>query len=47
MRFHVNTSKYFTVRVTEHRQMLPREVVEYASLEIFKSSLNMVLGNWL
>jgi len=44
----MNIRKYlFTVRVTKHWHELPREVVESPSLEIFKSSLAMVLGNWL
>ena len=37
----------FTVRVTKHWHRLPWEVVESPSLEIFKSHLDMVLGNWL
>lgn len=38
---------FFTVRVTEHWYRLPREVVDYPSFEIFKSHVNMVLGNGL
>ena len=37
----------FLLRVTEHWHTLPREVVESPSLEIFKSCLDTVLGNWL
>ncbi|KFV99513.1 hypothetical protein N327_09483, partial [Fulmarus glacialis] len=37
--------RFFTVRVTEHRRRLPREVVDSPSLEILKSRLDMVLGN--
>ncbi|KAK4831465.1 LOW QUALITY PROTEIN: hypothetical protein QYF61_017713 [Mycteria americana] len=38
----------FSVRVTKHKHRLPREeVVESPPLEIFKSCLDMVLGNWL
>jgi len=33
--------------VTEHWQRLPRQVVESPPLEIFKSCLDMVLGNQL
>ena len=38
---------FFTMRVTEHWHRLPREVVESLSLEIFKSHLDTVLGNWV
>ena len=38
---------FFTVRVTKHWHRLPRGVVEYPSLEIFKRHLDMVLGNGL
>ncbi|KAK4806261.1 hypothetical protein QYF61_013405 [Mycteria americana] len=38
---------FFPVRVTQHWHRLPREVVESPSLEIFKSHLDVVLGNWL
>jgi len=35
-KFHLNTRKNFlTLRVTEHGNRLPREVVESPSLEIF------------
>jgi len=37
----------FTVRLTGHWHRLPREVVQSPSLEIFKTSLDMVLGNRL
>jgi len=36
---------FFTVRVTECWDRLPREVVVSPSLKIFKSDLDMVLGN--
>ncbi|KFQ67018.1 hypothetical protein N335_00909, partial [Phaethon lepturus] len=45
-RFLLNIRKhFFTLRVTKHLQRLPREMVESPSLEIFKSHLDMFLGN--
>ncbi|KGL83840.1 hypothetical protein N309_06157, partial [Tinamus guttatus] len=42
--FHRNLRKKFlTVRVTEHWNRLPREVVESPSLEIFQTFLDTVL----
>ncbi|PKU36948.1 hypothetical protein llap_12745 [Limosa lapponica baueri] len=47
-KFHSNTRKnFFTVRVTEHWNRLPREVMESPSLEIFKTRLDAVLSNVL
>ncbi|GAB0181888.1 mitochondrial enolase superfamily member 1 [Grus japonensis] len=46
--FHLNMRKdFFTVRVTEHWHRLPREVVEFPSLEIFKTRLDAILCNLL
>ncbi|PKU36761.1 hypothetical protein llap_12933 [Limosa lapponica baueri] len=47
-KFHSNTRKnFFPVKVTEHWDRLPREVLESPSLEIFKTRLDAVLGNVL
>ncbi|GAB0208679.1 translation initiation factor IF-2-like [Grus japonensis] len=47
-KFHLNMRKnFFTLRVTEHWNRLPREVVESPSLEIFKTHLDGILCNLL
>ena len=47
-RFPLNVRKhFFTVRVSKRWHRFPREVMESPSLEIFKSCLDTVLGNWL
>jgi len=47
-KFHLNMRKnFFTLRVGEHWNRLPRDVVESASLEIFKTCLGKVLCSLL
>ena len=41
------TVNFFTLRVTEHWNRLPREVVESPSLEVFKTRVDKVLYNLL
>ena len=47
MKLHVNITKHFifTVSVAKHWHGLPREVLESPSFQIFKTQLDMVLGN--
>jgi len=44
-KFHTNTQKNFTVRVTEVWNRLPREVVESPFMEIFKTHPDTYLCN--
>jgi len=47
-RFHLNMRKnFFTLRLTEHRNRLPRGAVESPSMKIFKTHLDVVLCNLL
>jgi len=47
-KFQLNMRKnFFTLRVTEHWNRLPREVVESPSLEIFKTRLDKILCSLL
>jgi len=47
-KFHLNMRKnFFPLRVTEHWNRLPREVVESPSLEIFKTRLDNILCSLL
>jgi len=47
-KFHLNMRKnFFTLRVTEHWNRLPRGAVESPSLEIFKTCLDKVLCSLL
>jgi len=47
-KFQLNMRKnFFPLRVTEHWNRLPREVVECLSLEIFKTLLDAILFSLL
>ena len=47
-KFHLNMRKnFFPLKVTEHWNRLPREVVESPSLEIFKTRLHKILCSLL
>ncbi|KFQ12031.1 hypothetical protein N330_01757, partial [Leptosomus discolor] len=47
-KFRLNMRKnFFTLRVAEHWNRLPREAVESPSLEIFKTRLDMILCDLL
>jgi len=42
-KFHTNVRKIFTIKVTEHWNRLPREVVGCPSIDIFKTYLDAYL----
>ena len=44
-KFHTSMQDFFTGKVTEHWNRLPREVVECPSMEIFKTHLDPYLCN--
>jgi len=47
-KFRLNKRKnFFTLRVTEHWNILPREVVDSPSLEIFRTVLDEILCSLL
>jgi len=47
-KFHLNRRKnFFTLRLTEHLNRLPKEVLESPSLEVFKTRLDAVLCSLL
>lgn len=48
MKFHLNTRIYlFTVREIKHWHKLPREVLGFPSVKMFKTQLDMVTGSLL
>ena len=46
-KFLTNRQNFFTVRMTEHWNRLPREVVESSSMELFKACLDAYLCDLL
>lgn len=46
-KFRLHVRKTFTLRVTKHWNKVPRETVDSPFLEIFRTHLDVILGNVL
>jgi len=44
-RLDIVKKKFFTVRVVRHWNRLPRDIVDFPSLEVFKARLNVILDS--